>query len=118
MGNLWADTLSPLDWLLPFRNDVVCGEAVVGHYTERLKDVTKAVHELRKHRVPVGFPMETATGEMIFAVGNDFMLTAEQLLKLLDRGELHPDGVRRLVGAQADKKRQSATPMRRNAASS
>jgi hypothetical protein len=56
--------------------------------------------------------MQTASGEMIFSVGKD-TLTANQILDLLERGELHADGVRRLVEAQA-----SAVPMRKQAASS
>ena len=73
----------------------------MGNYTERFNDVTKAVHLLREHGVPVGFPMQTANGEMVFAVGTEFTLTAEQILELLDRGELHADGVRKLYEAQA-----------------
>lgn len=63
------------------------------------------VRQLRQHGLAVGFPMQTADGKIIFAVGN-FTLTADQLLELLERGELHAEGVRRLVAAQA------ATPMR------
>lgn len=73
----------------------------------------KAVNLLRQHGMTVGFPMQTADGEIIFAVGKDFTLTADQILELLERGELHTEGVRRSVEAQA-----SATPMRRKAASS
>jgi hypothetical protein len=57
--------------------------------------------------------MQTADGEIIFAVVKDFTLTADQILELLERGELHAARVRRSVEAQA-----SATPMRRQAASS
>ena len=71
------------------------------HQPERSKDVTKAVRLLRKRGVPVGFPMQTANGKMIFAVGKDFTVTADQILELLDRGELHAEGVRRLAHAQA-----------------
>jgi hypothetical protein len=39
------------------------------HQLDRSKDVTKAVRVLRKNGVPVGFPMQTANGEIIFAVG-------------------------------------------------
>ena len=85
----------------------------MGNYTERFNDVTKAVHVLREHGVPVGFPMQTATGEMIFAVGKDFMLTADQILDLLECGELHAEGVRKLAEAQA-----AATPLRKKATSS
>ena len=91
---------------------------IVGNYTERQKDVTKAVHLLRKHGVPVGFPMETGTGEMVFAVGNDFMLTIDQILELLDLGELDREGVRKLVGAQAEMQRQPGARTRKKAASS
>ena len=77
------------------------------HHPERSKDVTKAVRVLRKQGVLVSFPMQTANGEIIFAVGKDFTVTADQMLELLDRGELHAEGVRRLAQAQA-----SATLMR------
>jgi len=60
----------------------------------------------------VGFPMQTADGQVIFSVGKDFTLTADQILELLERGELDAEGVRRSVEAQA------ATPMRRQAACS
>lgn len=105
--------LPPLDWLLRFRNDVGPGEPVVSNYAERANDIVSAVHVLRQHGMAVGFPMQTADGEIIFSVGKDFTLTANQILELLDRDELHAEGVRRLVEAQA-----SATPMRRKAASS
>ena len=81
-------------------------------YTERANDIARAVHLLRQHGMAVGFPMQTADGEIIFPVGTDFTLTADQILELLERGE-HAEGVRRSVEAQA-----SATLMRRRAASS
>ena len=87
-------------------------ELVVSNYEERASDIVKAVHLLRQHGMAVGFPMQTADGEIIFAVGKDFTLTADQILELLERGELDAEGVRRSVEAQA------ATPMRRRAASS
>jgi len=77
------------------------------HHPERSKDVTKAVRVLRKQGVLVSFPMQTANGEIVFAVGKDSTVTAEQMLELLDRGELHAEGLRRLAQAQA-----SATLMR------
>ncbi len=55
--------------------------------------------------------MQTADGEIIFAVGKDSTLTAGQILELLQRGELHADGVGKLVEAQ------SAVRVRRQAAS-
>jgi len=60
----------------------------------------------------VGFPMQTADGEIIFPVDKDITLTADQMLELLERSELDAEGVRRSVEAQA------ATPKRRKAASS
>jgi hypothetical protein len=74
--------------------------------------IVKAVHLLRRHGVNVGFPMQTASGEIIFGVGKH-TLTAEQILELFERGELHAEGVRRLAEAQA-----VATPLRKKAASS
>lgn len=85
----------------------------MGNYTERAKDIVKAVHLLRRHGVTVGFPMQAATGEILFAVGKDSTLTADQILGLLERGELQAEGVRRLAEAQA-----AATPLRKKAASS
>lgn len=61
----------------------------------------RAVQLLRQHGVAVGVPMQTADGEIIFPVGKDFTLSADQILELLERGELDPEGVRRLVEAQA-----------------
>ena len=76
-------------------------ELVVNNYAERAKNVVKAVHLLRQHGMAVGFPMQTADGEIIFSVGKDFTLTADQILELLERGELHAEGVRRSVEASA-----------------
>lgn len=71
------------------------------NYAGRAEDIARAVHLLRQHGIAVGFPMQTADGKMIFAVGKDFTLTADQLLGLLDRGKLHAEGVRRLAEGQA-----------------
>ena len=84
----------------------------MSNYAEKANDIVRAVHLLRQHGMAVGFPMQTADGEILFSVGKDFTLTADQILELLERGELHAEGVRRSVKAQA------ATPMRRQAASS
>jgi len=83
----------------------------VSNYAERANDIVKAVHLLRQHGMAVGFPMQTANGEIIFSVGEDFTLTADQILELLERGELHDEGVRRSVEARA-------SALRRRAASS
>jgi len=85
----------------------------VSNYAERANDIVRAVHLLRRHGMAVGFPMQTANGEIIFSVGKDFTLTADQILELLERGELDAEGVSRSVEAQA-----SARPMRKQAASS
>ena len=45
--------------------------------------------------------MQTAGGQIIFEVGEDFMLNTDQILELLKLGELHAEGVRRLVEAQS-----------------
>ena len=71
----------------------------------------KAV-SLHRHGMAVGFPMQTAKGDIIFPAGKDFTLTADQILELLERRELDADGVRKSVEAQA------ATPMRRRTATS
>jgi hypothetical protein len=75
-------------------------------FTERADDIVKAVRQLRQHGMAVGFPMQTADGDIIFAVGKDFTLTADQILELLGRGELDADGVRRSVAAQASATRR------------
>jgi hypothetical protein len=100
--------LPPLDWLFRFRNDGRFGELVVNNYGVRANDIARAVRLLRHHGVAVGFPMQTADGEIIFAVGRH-TLTADQILELLERGELHAEGVRRSVEA-------TATPIRKQAA--
>ena len=84
----------------------------MSNYAERANDIARAVQLLRQHGMAVGFPMQTADGEIIFPVDKDITLTADQMLELLERSELDAEGVRRSVEAQA------ATPMRRQAASS
>ena len=84
----------------------------MSNYSERANDIVRAVHVLQ-HGMAVGFPMQTADGEIIFPVGKDFTLTVDQILELLERGELHAEAVRRSIETQA-----SATPMRRQATSS
>ena len=71
----------------------------MSNYAERADDIVRAVQLLRQHGVAVGVPMQTADGEIIFPVGKDFTLSADQILELLERGELDPEGVRRLVEA-------------------
>jgi hypothetical protein len=83
----------------------------VSNHPARANDIARAVHLLRRHGMSVGFPMQTADGEMIFPVDRNLTLTADQMLELLERGELDAEGVRKIVEAQA------ATPMRRRAAS-
>jgi len=90
---------------LPFR------KFAVTNFAKRTDDIVKAVHLLRQHGIAVGFPMQTADGQIIFSVGKD-TLTANQILDLLERGELHAEGVRKSVEAQA-----SAKPLRKQAAS-
>jgi len=107
VGNLWTDGLCPwtgssVSAMMSFR------ELVVSNYAERADDILRAVQLLRQHRMAVGFPMQTADGEIIFPVGKDFTLTAGQILELLERGELHPEGVRRSVEAQASATRRQA----------
>jgi hypothetical protein len=83
----------------------------VSNHPARANDIARAVHLLRRHGMSVGFPMQTAYGEMIFPVDRNLTLTADQMLELLERGELDAEGVRKIVEAPA------ATPMRRRAAS-
>ncbi len=108
MGNLWAECPCPLDWLHRFRNDVGFGKPVVSNHADRANDVVRAVHLLRRHGMTVGFPMQTADGEVVFPVGKD-TLTADQILELLERGELHAEGVRRSVEAHAVMRRRAAS---------
>jgi len=90
---------------LPFRKFAVSNSA------KRTDDIVKAVHQLRQHGLAVSFPMQTADGQIIFSVGKD-TLTENQILDLLERNELHAEGVRKSVEAQA------AKPLRKQAASS
>jgi len=74
---------------------------MLSSFAERADDIVRAVKLLRQRGVAVGFPMQTADGEIIFAVGKDSTLTVDQILELLERGELHAEGVRRSVEEQA-----------------
>jgi hypothetical protein len=69
------------------------------NFPERRADVDKALRVLRRQGILVGLPMQTASGEMLFAV-EGFTVTVSQLLELLDRDEPDLQGVRRLVEAQ------------------
>jgi hypothetical protein len=80
----------------------------VSDYADRANDIVKAVQLLRQHGMAVSFPMQTADGQIIFSVGKDFTLTADQILELLERGELHAEGVRRSIEAQASATRRRA----------
>jgi hypothetical protein len=85
---------------------------VVSNPAERENDILRAVQRLRQRGVAVGFPMQTGEGEIIFPVDTNFTLTADQMLMLLESGELDAEGVRRTVEAQA------AAPLRKRAAAS
>ena len=89
------------------------GGSVVTNYAERADDLVRAVNLLRERGMTVSFPMQTPDGEMIFAVDKDFTLTAHEMLELLEGGELHAEGVRKLVEGKA-----VPAPVRRQAASS
>lgn len=54
-------------------------------HIEGTRDLAKGVHVLRQQGI-------TAEGEIIFEVGEDFTLTAEQMLELLEREELGAAG--------------------------
>jgi hypothetical protein len=75
--------MPPLDRLLRFSQDVVFAELVVSNYADSTNDIVRAVHLLRQHGMAVGFPLQTADAEIIFPVGKDFTLTADQVLELL-----------------------------------
>jgi hypothetical protein len=81
----------------------------VNNCAEKANDIVRAVHLLRRHGVFVGFPLQSADGEIVFPVGKDFTLTAEQILDLLERGELHAEGVRRSAETQAATPRRAAS---------
>jgi hypothetical protein len=83
----------------------------VNNPAERANDILRAVQRLRQHGVAVGFPMQTGDGEIIFPVDTNFTLTAGQMLKLLESGDLDAEGVRRTVEAQA------VAPLHKRAAS-
>ena len=80
-------------------------ELAVSRYTDRADDILRAIQLLRRDGMAVGFPMQTADGEIIFPVGNDFTLTADQILDLLECGELNAKGVCRSVEAQVARRR-------------
>jgi hypothetical protein len=73
----------------------------VSSFAGKANDIVRAVKLLGQHGVAVGFPTQTADGEIIFSVGNDFTLTADEIFELLERGELNAEGVRRSVETHA-----------------
>ncbi len=60
----------------------------MSNYADRANDIVRAVHLLRQHGIAVGFPMQTADGEIIFPVDKNFTLTADQILELNATGLL------------------------------
>jgi hypothetical protein len=77
-----------------------------------------AVHLLRQQGGKLLFPDANRQWEIISAMGNDFILTAEQVLDLLDRGDLHTERLIRLVGAQAVQQREPGASTRTGTTSS
>lgn len=77
---------------------------VVGNYVDKTDNIVRAVTLLRQQGVSVGLPMQTPDGEIIFAVGKSFTLTADQMLELLERRELDAEGVQKMVESQAEKR--------------
>jgi hypothetical protein len=71
------------------------------NFPERSAAVDKALRVLRRQGILVGLPMQSASGDMLFAV-EGFTITVNQLLELLDREELDLPGVRRLIEARTD----------------
>jgi hypothetical protein len=69
------------------------------NFPERPAAVDKALRVLRRQGILVGLPMQSASGDMLFAV-EGFTITVNQLLELLDREELDLPGVRRLIEAR------------------
>ena len=67
------------------------------NFHERPEDVAKALREMRLQGILVGFPLQNAKGDLLFAV-EGFTITTAQLLALLDRDELDLDGVRKASG--------------------
>ena len=82
----------PLDWLLRFRNDVHAESLP----PEQFRKTNRGHSEGRPLAAATWdscrFPNATADGQIIFSVGKD-TLTANQILDLLERGELTPEGV-------------------------
>ena len=50
----------------------------MSNHPARANDITRAVHLLRQNGMTVGFPMQTAMGEMIFPVGNSSTFYADR----------------------------------------
>jgi hypothetical protein len=64
----------------------------MNHQIERKSNLAKAVHVPRQQGMTLSFPMQTAEEEIILAVGEDFTLTADQILELLEHKELDTEG--------------------------
>jgi hypothetical protein len=115
---LWetCEQVASVHWTgWPVSAMIVAFWELVVNIAERSNDILRAVHQLRQRGVAVGYPMQTASGEIIFGIGKDFTLTAGQILDLFDRGDLHLEGILKLIEAQAEKPRKSAAPMRKQA---
>ena len=62
------------------------------NHVERTNDPAKAVQVLRQQGMSGSFPMQTPEGEITFEVGEDFTLTADHILELLEREGLDVEG--------------------------
>ena len=65
-------------------------------YPIRQQDLTKAVQSLRSSGLSVSLPYQTPHGDLCFGV-EDYVLTAAQILELLDKNELNSVGIRQFV---------------------
>ena len=69
-------------------------------YVKRPLDVIRAVRSLNSSRLLVSLPYLTASGEMCFKVEGT-VLTAAQMLQLLDQNQLDSVGIRQLCANRA-----------------
>ncbi len=87
-------------WLDRFPSDSFKEFPVKG-YDERMGEIVNAVRALRRMGMRVSLPYQTADGVMFFHL-DDYILTATQILELLNKNKLNREGIRAF--AEAPKK--------------
>jgi hypothetical protein len=65
--------------------------------SEMHAELRVALRSMRNQRIPFTGPFRTANGQIVVATGK-FLLTGNELIELMDRGQLDASGIEALVG--------------------